>query len=413
MKKIIYLFFLISIISHQADAQWIAQNSGTNQNLYDIEFLNDRTGWAVGDAGVVIKTTDGGNTWVNIPNPSPMYSPNLWSVLPIDSNIVFVTSGKDLIMKSTNGGLNWLIMNFCVSCNSSMPGITFLNKDTGWFLGTNKVFRTFNGGVTLDSFYAPWFTNFEIHFKDVNTGVFCGTGRVFKSTDQGETWFDTNVPVGGSFREFRKLGISNDNVWVVGSSSPVYKSTDYCDTWEIITPGQQIGGIPIYFVNDNTGYIGRSLNNLIKTTNGGFNWYQQQTDPNSQAFISSISFSNDTIGWYSCAIGRIYKTTTGGQWITNVSQISNEMPHSFGLEQNFPNPFNSQTRITFRVNVSDRYLIEIYDSKGNRIQQLLDQFLNAGNYSLNYDAETLSSGVYFYRLSGANMLVTRKMILLR
>ncbi|MGB3017196.1 MAG: YCF48-related protein, partial [Ignavibacteria bacterium] len=310
MKKVIYLFILISIISNQAIAQWIAQNSGTNQNLYDIEFLNDKTGWAVGDAGVVIKTTDGGNTWVNIPNPSPMYSPNLWSVLPIDSNIVFVTSGKDLIMKSTNGGLNWLIMNFCASCNSSMPGITFLNKDTGWFLGTNKVFRTFNGGVTLDSFYAPWFTNFEIHFKDVNTGVFCGTGRVFKSTDQGETWFDTNVPVGGSFREFRKLGISNDNVWVVGSSSPVYKSTDYCDTWEIITPGQQIGGIPIYFVNDNTGYIGRSLNNLIKTTNGGFNWYQQQTDPNSQAFISSISFSNDTIGWYSCAIGRIYKTTT-------------------------------------------------------------------------------------------------------
>jgi photosystem II stability/assembly factor-like uncharacterized protein len=413
MKKVFYLFFLISIISLQAGAQWIAQNSGTNQNLYDIEFLNDRIGWAVGDAGVVIKTTNGGTTWINIPNPSPMYSPNLWSVLPIDSNIVFVTSGKDLIMKSTNGGLNWLIMNFCASCNSSMPGITFLNKDTGWFLGTNKVFRTFNGGVTLDSFYAPWFDNFEIHFKDAYTGVFCGTGRVFKSTDQGESWFDTNVPVGTYFYMFRKLATYGNSVWISGNTSPVYRSTDYCETWETLTPGRQIGGYSISFVNDNTGYVGRSLNNLLKTTDGGYNWYQQRTDPNSQAFISSISFSNDTIGWYSCAIGRIYKTTTGGQWITNVSQIGNEMPHSLGLNQNFPNPFNSQTEILFSIATKGHYTLEIYDTKGNRIQQLLDQFLDPGNYSLNYDAETLSSGVYFYRLSGVQVSSTRKMILLR
>jgi hypothetical protein len=47
------------------------------------------------------------------------------------------------------------------------------------------------------------------------------------------------------------------------------------------------------------------------------------------------------------------------------------------------------------------------------MRQLLDQFLNAGNYNVNYDAEELSSGVYLYRLSGANKSLTRKMILLR
>jgi photosystem II stability/assembly factor-like uncharacterized protein len=330
MKKIIYLFFLISIISHQADAQWIAQNSGTNQNLYDIEFLNDQTGWAVGDAGVVIKTTNGGNTWVNIPNPSVQYGGLMWDIHPVDSEVVYAVAGYDFIMKTSNGGDNWSILSGRLMSGTAFKSVYFLNRDTGWFLGTNKVFRTFNGGVTLDSFYAPWFTNFEIHFKDVNTGVFCGTGRVFKSTDQGETWFDTNVPVGTYFYMFRKFSTYGNSVWISGNTSPVYRSTDYCETWEIMTPGRQIGGYSISFVNDNTGYVGRSLNNLLKTTDGGYNWYQQQTDPNSQAFISSISFSNDTNGWYSCAIGRIYKTTTGGQWITNVSQISNEMPHSFG-----------------------------------------------------------------------------------
>ena len=159
---------------------------------------------------------------------------------------------------------------------------------------------------------------------------------------------------------FRKLGISKNNVWVVGSSSPVFRSTDFCETWEIITPGQQIGGYTIDFVNDNTGYIGRSLNNLIKTTNGGYNWYQQQTDPNSLAFISSTAFANDTIGWYSCAVGRIYKTTTGGQWITNISSIDEEQPYDFSLDQNFPNPFNAQTKISFNIINRGNYILDLF-----------------------------------------------------
>ena len=212
MKKIIIVLIIIHSRFLVAQAQWIAQNSGTNQNLYDIEFINDKTGWAVGDAGVVIKTTNGGTNWMNVPNPSPSLNPNLWSVAPIDSNIVYITSGKDLIIKTTNGGLNWDILNYCPDCNSATTGLYFLNKDTGWFLGTNKVFRTYDGGITLDSFYAPWFTNFDIYFNDINTGIFCGTGRVFKTTDGGMNWFDTHVPDEGIYYMFRKLAIDENYV---------------------------------------------------------------------------------------------------------------------------------------------------------------------------------------------------------
>ena len=413
MKKIIYLFFLISIISHQADAQWIAQNSGTNQNLYDIEFLNDRIGWAVGDAGVVIKTTNGGADWINVPNPSIQYGGLMWDIHPVDSEVVYAVAGYDFIMKTSNGGNNWSVLSGRLVSGTAFKSVYFLNRDTGWFLGTNKVFRTFNGGVTLDSFYAPWFDNFEIHFKDAYTGVFCGTGRVFKSTDQGESWFDTNVPVGTYFYMFRKLATYGNSVWISGNTSPVYRSTDYCETWETLTPGRQIGGYSISFVNDNTGYVGRSLNNLLKTTDGGYNWYQQRTDPNSQAFISSISFSNDTIGWYSCAIGRIYKTTTGGQWITNISSISEVLSDNFILGQNYPNPFNSQTLISFEIATRGNYLLEIFDTKGIKVRELFNGLLNPGRYEIDYDTGTLSSGVYLYRLYGANKSLTRKMILLR
>ena len=119
---------------------------------------------------------------------------------------------------------------------------------------------------------------------------------------------------------FSKLAVSNVYVLVVGSSSPVFRSTNFCDTWEVVTPGQQIGGIGIHLINQNTGFIGRSLNNLINTTNSEFNWYQERTDSTSIAFITSIDFVNDTVGWFSCRVERVYKTTTGGQVLTNIKQ---------------------------------------------------------------------------------------------
>ena len=413
MEKIILIVITISVMTSCCYSQWIAQNSGTNQNLYDIEFINDKTGWAVGDAGVVIKTTNGGTNWLNVPNPSGQYGGLLWSVCPVDSEVVYVVAGYDFIMKTSNGGTNWNVLSCRPGSINAFTDVYFLNRDTGWFLGGYKVFRTYDGANSLDSFYAPWFTNFEIYFKDVNTGIFCGTGRVFKSTNGGINWYDTNVPVNGFFYMFRKLAVSNDNVWVVGSSSPVFRSTDFCDTWEVVTPGQQIGGIGINFINQNTGYIGRSLNNLIKTTNSGFNWYQQRTDTTSLAFISSIAFTNDSIGWYSCGVGRIYKTTTGGQWLITAVSSSNEIPHNFYLGQNYPNPFNNETIIEFEIQISDSYKFEIYNLLGQRVEELFDKKITPGKYQLKYNANVLSSGIYIYRISTERFSVNKKFILIK
>ena len=399
MKKIILLLFITNCFLHISEAQWIQQNSGTNQNLYDIEFINEKTGWAVGDAGVVIKTTNGGTNWINVPNPSIQYGGLMWAIQPIDSEVVYAVAGYDFIMKTTNSGVNWNVLSGRPGSITAFKGLYFLNRDTGWFLGTNKVFRTYDGGNTLDSFYAPWFTNFDIYFKDINTGIFCGDGRVFKSTDGGMNWYNTNVPVGGTFYMFRKLGISNNNVWVVGSSSPVFRSTDFCTTWNIVTLGQQIGGIGVFFVNDNIGYIGRSLNNLIKTTNSGFNWYQQRTDSSSLAFISSIDFVNDTTGWYSCGAGRIYNTTSGGQWLTNVNLFSYQTPKKFKLYQNFPNPFNNQTIIKFDITEKNYYKLEIYNLLGQKLDVIFNQFFQASSYSIQYDSQFLSTGIYVFKLS--------------
>lgn len=412
MKIIILTLLLIHFTILIANSQWIQQNSGTNQNLYDIEFINEKTGWAVGDAGVVIKTTNGGMNWLSVPNPSPAISPNLWSVAPIDSNIVYVTSSGDFIMKSTNGGLNWNILHSCPDCNSSFIGVDFLNKDTGWFLGAYKVLRTYDGGQTLDSFNVPWFTNTEIYFKDINTGIFCGTGRVFKSTDGGENWYDTNVPTNGIFYFFDKLGIFKNNVWLTADHL-IFRSTDFCDSWKRIEFSDFPGGRALSFVNNDTGYVGSGLNKVYKTTNSGFNWTQQITDSTVLAFISSITFIDDTTGWYVGGVGKISYTTTGGEVLTSVKTSSNIVQLDFILYQNYPNPFNTETEIEFAIYDNSNYRLEIYNLLGQRIEEIINKKLQKGKYKVLYNADYLSSGVYIYKISSEKYSLSKKFILLK
>ncbi|MFZ1323505.1 MAG: YCF48-related protein [Ignavibacteria bacterium] len=414
MKKIILILFLHLISFFNSEAQWIQQNSGTNQNLYDIEFINEKTGWAVGDAGVVIKTTDGGTNWINIPNPSVNYGGLMWAIQPIDSEYVYATAGYDFIMKSTNGGANWNVLSGVNGSISGYNGLYFLNRDTGWFLGSGnyKVLRTYDGGVTLDTFYVPWFTNFDIYFKDINTGVFCGTGRVFKSTDGGENWFDTHVTNPGSFPMFRKLAVANNrDVWVSGLDAIIYRSTDFCEKWQAIdTLNSGIGIVALDFRNKNIGYIGGGSNKIFKTIDGGYSWSVQISSPNNSAFVGSIKFVNDSIGWYCGGIGNVYKTLNGGSPTSIISTFNSDISIDYLLYQNFPNPYNQASIIGYKINKYSFVEIEIYDLLGKKINTPVKTFQIPGHYEFRFSNEEISSGILFYLLKIDGIIKDKKMM---
>lgn len=109
------------------------------------------------------------------------------------------------------------------------------------------------------------------------------------------------------------------------------------------------------------------------------------------------------------ALARYYAGTPN-----SVEQLEGIAPRTFALEQNYPNPFNPTTKIRFRVHVSGKATLKVYDVLGKEITTLFDESAEAGKeYLATFDAEGLVSGVYFARLqSGANVQ-TRKMFLLR
>lgn len=99
--------------------------------------------------------------------------------------------------------------------------------------------------------------------------------------------------------------------------------------------------------------------------------------------------------------------------VNGITQLGNEIPQSFKLEQNFPNPFNPVTNIGLQIADFGFVSLRLYDVSGREIKQLVNEELNPGIYNVDLDASGIPSGVYFYRLETKNFAETKKMILIK
>lgn len=96
-----------------------------------------------------------------------------------------------------------------------------------------------------------------------------------------------------------------------------------------------------------------------------------------------------------------------------ISNISSEIPDEFSISQNYPNPFNPVTNINFSIPEKSFVKVSVYDMLGKRIQNLINEDLNAGYYKVDFNGNNLPSGVYFYRIEANNFVQIKKMTLLK
>ena len=91
----------------------------------------------------------------------------------------------------------------------------------------------------------------------------------------------------------------------------------------------------------------------------------------------------------------------------------NYKPNQFSLSQNYPNPFNPATTISFSLPQESRVTLKIYNTLGEEIDTVSDAFYTAGTHTVNWDAGSVSSGLYFYRLVAGDFVETKKFMVLR
>ena len=127
---------------------------------------------------------------------------------------------------------------------------------------------------------------------------------------------------------------------------------------------------------------------------------------------TSLDPQNNTVSFESSEVSN-FIILTADQATSVDGDYDQAIVTDFILKQNYPNPFNPATIIEFDLNEKSYVVISIYNLLGEKLFELNNGILSAGNYKLNFDASSLTSGIYFYQLRTGKNIVTKKMDLLK
>lgn len=382
-------------------------------------FLNENTGWAVETwfTGKVLKTTNKGADWVAI---SALQFHDGTGISFYDELKGWISASSGFLYRTTNGGYNWILSN-CNSCSNvdDFNDIQFINQTTGWAYGDAHIFKSTDGGLNYFILNCPCDVKNGFFIDSLNgwVGAYMYSA---KSTDGGNSWFQL------SSINSQAQGIYFVNLntgWISTFSGSILRTTNSGENWSE-QYNNQMKLNKIHFVNENTGWVVGDSGSIIKTTNTGVNWYKQNSPIVGELY--GIFMISPTEGWV-CGERYILHTTNGGEPI-GIQPISSEIPDGFSLSQNYPNPFNPVTKINFDIpskvksekskaplsfGEGQGVRLIIYDALGREIETLVNEELNPGSYEIEFDGTNYTSGIYFYKLIAEGFSQTKKMVLIK
>lgn len=238
---------------------------------------------------------------------------------------------------------------------------------------------------------------------------------------------NNNIPYyPAAFSNVISIGaINNQNKRAVpfcwGGGSSFGSHIDFC------APGERIIGLDAFNPNSTNYWCGTSqatpmvtgLVSLMLSINPDLT-FSQVYDKIKLYSVDMIGPPNeDSLGFDSYfGWGRINAQATLNSLIVSIHNYSSGIPDKFSLYQNFPNPFNPETKIRFDIPLNEEkltqnVLLTIYNALGKKVATLVDQKLSSGNYEVNWNAGKVSSGIYFYTLSSDYFSLTKKMTILK
>ncbi|MFZ5947635.1 MAG: T9SS type A sorting domain-containing protein [Stygiobacter sp.] len=112
-------------------------------------------------------------------------------------------------------------------------------------------------------------------------------------------------------------------------------------------------------------------------------------------------------------LDEIRVATNWNDLLTPTSVEKNELPTQFELSQNFPNPFNPETKISYTLPKESNVSLKVYDVLGDEVAKLVNEVKQAGVYNVTFNAKNLTSGLYIYKLQAENYIQTKKMMLIK
>ena len=388
----------------------------------------------------------------NAQNPGSIISWDLATTVSLDGYIAYGGGpnpggllGQTLIAVDTSGGEN----------NGNIYLLCSVERMSGPDMADVMFARSTNGGNTFSS---PIKIN-----DDISTANYqwFGTMSVAPNGRIDVIWLDTRDHP-GTYLSALYYSNSKDGglTWSVNERLSGYfdphlgwpqqnKMGDYFDmisdnqgaflSWAATFNGEQ----DVYFsrIIDSTSIVPVELISFTASVSGNdvvLNW-QTASELNNKGF--DIERSNDNAAWKVIGVKEGMGTTTETHYYNFIDDISGltqgknyyrlkqvdyngnykysavteivKLPADYSLSQNYPNPFNPVTSINFAISNREFVTLKVYDVLGNEIATLVNEQKPAGEYDIDFNASSLSSGIYYYQLKAGDYIETKKMILIK
>ncbi len=372
------------------------------------------------------------NKWIGTWNGVAKYDDENWTLYQTGSSglpsnyintIVVDNEDNKWIGTGTLGcaklsGNNWQVFNSSNSAIRYDGKAIVIDKDNiKWIVGTHALYK-YNDinwiSYTYGNSGLPAATLSEITIdQDNNKWISTSAGGLVKFDGVFWTIFNTSNS-GLPENDLTSIAIDKyGNKWIGTKSSGLikYDGTNWTvyNTLNSSLWSNYINCISID--ENNTLWIGTNGTGLTKFD--GTNWKTYYTGNSGLPDNRVLAIEFDKLGnmWVGTANGLCVYNEGG---IVNVEETTiKPIPNNFVLNQNYPNPFNPNTTISFSLPQSEKVTIKVYDILGKEIETLVNEELSAGVYNKIFNAENLSSGIYFYQLQAGKFSETKKMLLLK
>lgn len=412
--RVVLLLALMTLSSAVSVSQWSEQNTGVVKKLNCCRIFTYNIAWVCGDSGTVLRSTNNGQTWLNLTGNGIPLNTNLISIGGLSDNAVIIGGNNgsgSVIYMSSNSGANWF-QTF------SQPGGTLRSLSSRIYIGDPvggrwSIWSSPNYGLTWDS---------AGYYLQQNGSEHGWNNSFYNDGDDYAFTFGTN-----NYRIYKR----------------------YNTTWTTISINTEQNIYSLNWCSQQNGYAGGT--ELLLTTNNGINWISAGI-PGSGNIVSITSQPGMYRNWVARADNKIYEKEYGSSWVSSytspagnfvflkvgvsytslyalkdngvisykpvpnpplgISNISS-IADRFSLFQNYPNPFNPNTKIRFRIAESGLVKLTVYDMLGREVQTLVNQELKPGTYEVEFNGADSPSGVYYYKLESGIFVETRRMVLIK
>lgn len=368
----------------------------------------------VGSEAGIAKSIDFGNTWTEASfNTKPAWVDDI----SFDQNNpdIGYAAGGGRLYKTADGGFSWLSVDqldevYLVDVNPYKSNVIFAQKagDTGW--GPHFLYRSTDSGLNWIESDITGFIR-DIHFSPLDDSLVYGRYdyEMLRSKDLGNSWEVMRRTSNGIFSS---LSIENTIIYI-SEIGLLFKSSDSGNSWENIGAMLQSLDHSFYIRSilpdqnePNKVYVA-TKEGLFLTKDNGSNWNKIY---NGSVFLMKADHDFPrNIYLLGSSLMRIVDTIQ----VTGINQNPSYIHLRFSLNQNFPNPFNPLTNISYLLPEKSFVTIQVYDLLGKKVAELVNSIKKSGTHSVTFNGFSFASGTYIVNMKAGNYRQSRKILLIK